>query len=165
MQYTAANCTSHGTPGEKTHGEITILSLELEYVFFTEKQVDVCPHMKKINIRFVLGNKTTGMCGGNWQCFKHTIEAVDQLQQNRVLLYSLWFLMFHTFSLSVSTEHVDDIGNSYHRGNTPLFDSQLTKASYLKNKNDNDMLSCPLVIILFHITQVMVDTQVNEQNN
>lgn len=29
-------------------------------------------------------------------------------------------------------KRVDDIGDSYHGGNTPLLDSQLTEASYLK---------------------------------
>lgn len=30
------------------------------------------------------------------------------------------------------TKRVDDVGDSYHRGNESLFDTQLTKASYLK---------------------------------
>lgn len=51
--------------------------------------------------------------------------------------------MFHTFSQSMPAKRVDDVGNSYHRGNTPLFDSQLTEATYLKEK-DNEILSCPL---------------------
>lgn len=41
------------------------------------------------------------------------------------------------------TKRVDDVGDSYHRGNTPLFDSQLTEATYLKQKDD-EILSCPL---------------------
>lgn len=83
--------------------------------------------------------KKKGSNWGNWQYLQHTIEDI----------YSPRFVLFHTFSRSVPTKRVDDIGNCYHGRNTPFFDSQLTKASYLKRKKTK-FSAVPLVIITFY---------------
>ncbi len=48
------------------------------------------------------------------------------------------------------TKRVHDVGDSYHRGNTLLFDSQLTEASYLKKKKKKKFSTDPLMAIKLH---------------